>query len=653
MSSKPFLNDAIIGDGGLLAAFSRTGRLLRLWWPHNDGPQHIGQARIGMVRLDDAAAASHLTWIDDLPWSHRQRYVDDTNVLETESRHPEWPLRIIETTFAVPATVTVSSDGGLLVRMLTLVNTGGEPLFLRVVHCASFTVEDHPYFQACYVTEEGNAVVHYRRPYAFAVGSSLPTSGFQAGHAFEDATDGRLSGDDIAMHPEAALSWDVTVPPGRHVTLPIFIAAGNAPEDAIVHLKHALNMPVERWLEETLQYWKKALAQAAPLSTTDPLIQRLYRRSILVFHLMADRKTGSIIAAPEFDEAFTHSGGYAYCWGRDAAYITVAFDQAGLTDLTEAFYRWSARAQSPDGSWQQRHYHDGFLAPSWGLQIDESGSILWGLWRHYQTTGNRALLKELWPTVFKGAEFLFAFRDNETALPLPSRDLWEERHGVHAYSAAAVFGGLSGAAHIAAVLGHTLYAERWQKAADDVRRGVLKRLWNVESGLFYRATHLRVDRETYEQAHALDKRIVQAWKGYARYELAFDPVLDVSLLGLSVPFALLPPDDERMRRTAEAVAKRLTVPGVGGLRRYEGDRYAGGNPWILTTLWLALYDVAVGNRARASELLQWGVEHRTALDLLPEQVDRVSGKPAWVIPLTWSHAMFVLLVKAMEDKGWI
>lgn len=646
MTTKPLRNDAIVGDGLMLAAFSGTGQLLRLWWPYGDGPQHIGQARIGLVRLDGPTAPSSPSWLDSPPWTHRQRYLDDTNVLETEALHPTWPVRVTETAFAVPGE-------GLLVRLLSLTNTGGEALSLRVLHCAAFVIEEHPYYQACYVAEEGNAVVHYRRPYAFAVGSSRETSGFQAGHAFADAADGRLSGSDIAMHPEAALSWDIALEPGGRVTLPIFIAAGSSPDNALTRLRRALTTPADTWLSRTVQHWRTKVARAAPLATSDETLQRLYRRSVLLFHLMANPETGSILAAPEFDEAFTRCGGYAYCWGRDAAYITVAFDRAGLTDLAAVFYRWAARAQSPDGSWQQRHYHDGFLAPSWGLQIDEGGSILWGLWQHYRATGNRALLEELWLTVEKGAEFLLAFRDPETGLPLPSRDLWEEREGVHTYSAAAVYGGLVGAARIAETLGHGHHARRWQEAADALRRAVLTRLWNAEAGVFYRSVRLRVDRETYEHADVPGKRVVRTWKGYTRYELPVDPVIDVSLLGLAVPFGLLSPHDERMHRTAEAVARHLTVPGVGGLKRYEDDTYAGGNPWILTTLWLALYDIAAGNRERARALFAWAVEHRTPLDLLPEQVHRKTGEPAWVIPLTWSHAMFVLAVRALDEAGWV
>ena len=45
---------------------------------------------------------------------------------------------------------------------------------------------------------------------------------------------------------------------------------------------------------------------------------------------MTDINTGAILASPEIDEYFTQCGRYAYCWGRDAAFITTALNEAGL-----------------------------------------------------------------------------------------------------------------------------------------------------------------------------------------------------------------------------------------------------------------------------------------------------------------------------------
>ncbi|HEV7235967.1 MAG TPA: hypothetical protein VGN15_07290, partial [Ktedonobacteraceae bacterium] len=68
-------------------------------------------------------------------------------------------------------------------------------------------------------------------------------------------------------------------------------------------------------------------------------------------------------------------------------------------------------------------------------------------------------------------------------------------------------------------------------------------------------------------------------------------------------------------------------------------------------LWLALQDMGSGQQARALHLYSWVLEHRTSLDLLPEQVDRTTGEPCWVVPLGWSHAMFILATLALGEHA--
>jgi GH15 family glucan-1,4-alpha-glucosidase len=89
----------------------------------------------------------------------------------------------------------------------------------------------------------------------------------------------------------------------------------------------------------------------------------------------------------------------------------------------------------------------------------------------------------------------------------------------------------------------------------------------------------------------------------------------------------------------------------GGIKRYENDGYIGGNPWVLATLWTALLHISRKDYDKASEYFEWAVKSCTKLGFLPEQTDRESGRPAWVIPLTWSHAMFELVLMELVDAG--
>jgi GH15 family glucan-1,4-alpha-glucosidase len=122
-----------------------------------------------------------------------------------------------------------------------------------------------------------------------------------------------------------------------------------------------------------------------------------------------------------------------------------------------------------------------------------------------------------------------------------------------------------------------------------------------------------------------------------------DARVDSSLLGLAWPFGAVDPASPRMRATVEAVRRELRGPD-GGVLRHEADDYAGGNPWLISTLWLGLAERQAGDVAGHRAAIAYALERQTSLGLLPEQVTR-DGHPAWVVPLGWSHAMLLLAAR--------
>ncbi|WP_306795300.1 glycoside hydrolase family 15 protein [Cohnella sp. GbtcB17] len=646
--NKPHLIDAVAGNGRMLASLGRTGRLYRLWWPHVDFPQHVDEIRTGL-KLDHSSSGTVWFDADEDGWQHRIEYVPHTNIVQVRAEHPSFPLAVEQSDYAVP-------DQDFMVRSYKIDNRSAEPLSFTFVWYASFRIAESALYNTTLFDETNDAMVHYRHRYFFAVGSDRECVGFQCGSSREQAEHAWLNGNDIDMQPDGALVWRIEdLQPGESFTLPVYIAAGHNRPEALGALAHAKSRSVSEWFERTTDYWHQYLRDANRASAgVDPAIADAYERSLLTFRLMADERTGSLLAAPEPDEQFSRCGGYAYCWGRDAAFITTALNKSGLSGVSEKFYEWALSAQEPDGSWQQRHYHDGSLAPSWGLQIDEGASVIWGMWQLYEQTRDAAFAERMWPAVAKGAAFLAGYIDEETGLPLPSMDLWEERKAEHTYSAAAVCGGLRAAASFAELMEDAELAGRWREIADRIAASIESLCWNESAGSFYRGLKLKVDGGVFAHAVAQGSEgsAGRTAKGYEHYELRHDPIVDISLLGVSVPFGVLPAEHPYMQRTADTIARLLHVEGVGGIKRYENDGYIGGNPWILTTLWLAQYRVQNGQLAEAGELLRWACEHRTETGLLPEQIDRVTGEPAWIVPLTWSHAMFVLTVSMLAEAGY-
>ncbi|MFC4779292.1 glycoside hydrolase family 15 protein [Paenibacillus sp. GCM10023252] len=637
-TAKPYLVDGIIGNSKFLASLGRTGRMYRLWWPNIDFPQHMDEMLTGL-KLDGQASVSWFDGEED-GWQHEVAYEKRTNILGVKASSAQCPVAVDSRHYAVPGQ-------SILVREYDFKNTGSSAVSFEFIVYSSFLITENPYYNTTTFNVDQDALVHFRHKYFFALSSANVCTKFQSGQSWAAAQTGELNGAVIDMKPDGALVYRVEgLEPGSTVSIPLYITAGHDEQSVLLEMAVAKQRTAADWHGETAAYWHQYLAAATPCPLEGEEIAELYDRSLLMFKLMSDEATGTIVAAPEFDEHYEKCGGYSYCWGRDAAFITTALNKAGLSELSDRFYDWTLTAQSPDGSWQQRHYHDGSLAPSWGLQIDEGASIIWGMWEHYYERNDRAFAERVWPAVERGAVYLAAYLDEETGLPLPSNDLWEEREAEHTYSAAAVYGGMTAAAAFARLMGREDLAAEWSAIADRIAKSLLEKGWNEEGDSFYRALKLTVNQEKYEAAIAAGKSgsAVPGLKGYTKYVLEHDPIVDISLLGIAVPFGAVPADHDYMKRTADTVERLLTVPGVGGILRYEDDIYAGGNPWILTTMWLAHYRIQTGDIAAAEKHLEWVLKHRTETGLLPEQIDKVTGETAWVVPLTWSHAMYVLCV---------
>jgi GH15 family glucan-1,4-alpha-glucosidase len=66
-----------------------------------------------------------------------------------------------------------------------------------------------------------------------------------------------------------------------------------------------------------------------------------------------------------------------------------------------------------------------------------------------------------------------------------------------------------------------------------------------------------------------------------------------------------------------------------------------GNPWFVTTLWLAQYYCRSNNQAKAQALIDWTIAHALPSGVLSEQINPQDGSPLSVTPLVWSHAELI------------
>jgi GH15 family glucan-1,4-alpha-glucosidase len=274
------------------------------------------------------------------------------------------------------------------------------------------------------------------------------------------------------------------------------------------------------------------------------------------------------------------------------------------------------------------------------VQEDETGLVLWALWHHFDKFHDLEFIKPFYrPVIIRAAERMCSFRD-ENGLPRESYDLWEERIGVHAWTVAATWAGLKAASRFAAIFGETDLARKYALVADGMKQAADSYLWSEELGRYVRSVTLVDD------GHRVDE------------------VVDASLCGLFL-FGMYEASDPRIIRTMGTLREKLTVrTTVGGLARYEGDAYqrsvpaedgnVPGNPWFISTLWLAQWQIARAQSPEdlqpALEALTWVAQRALRSVVMAEQVHPYTGEPLSVSPLTWSHSTFVQTVLEYVEK---
>ena len=333
-------------------------------------------------------------------------------------------------------------------------------------------------------------------------------------------------------------------------------------------------------------------------------------------------ESGAYVASPNF-------GSYQYSWLRDGSFIGYAMLREGEVESCERFLGWvntvilsqrarveriaaTGKAGLAAGGYLPTRYHlDGTLTEDdWpNFQIDGYGAWLWLLSEYVRTVGDELVLHRYHESIRLTLDYLRA------VWRLPNYDCWEEfGDSVHPSTLACVYGGVNG-------INSHLGEKELATLAEDIR------------------------------AYALDLVI----DGRFRKNSDSDSV-DASLLWLTVPFGVVHPNDELMRRTVRTIEEQLLEE--GGLRRYPEDTYYGGGLWILLGCWLGWYYARIGKPERAETILRWVEEQADEEGNLPEQVPGRLTDPdyqkeweeRWGVvarPLLWSHAMYLVLKREM------
>ena len=600
---------------------------------------------------------------DDINNVYKQYYDTDTNVLNTEVTNTYFNLKVVATDY-------ILLKENVMVKRYTFLNEAQIDLDIQF-YIHSELLSDQNNFVGCKVIDNG--MMQYAHDFSvstFAKGYKIIKH--QINGSKEKIKTGDIYDKDyIGMSKDTSICFDIgTIKPQEKKVLDICVLVDenkniSAMEDEIDRIT---KIDLNKEYVNTKTYWRKYVKTHNGLNlkeaqnSYEDRIYEIYKRSILLFPLLTNSETGGIIASPEIDENFTKCGRYAYCWPRDAVFMTKAMDIVKMEKETEKFYKtFCKKTQSKNGMWEQRFFTDGKLAPCWGYQIDETASVVYGVYEHYKFTKSEKFLKDNLSMCEKAIDFLKKYvkdwldiegieerdkdvvkqeieedtkkRTGKTHKYHISYDIWEMCEGIHLYSLASIYAAFESILGIYRVLGtnvsgfenNRLKEEKIQKNEREIER-------------------IQVGIKNYINENMYD----ETKKSYVRNPE--DKKMDISILGAVTPFNIFKPKETKVKNTVESINLHLRTY-TGGYQRFEQDNYMNGNPWPIANLWMTLYYLESGEKKKAKEAFDFVVKTAGKHYLLGEQVNNETLKPNWVIGLGWSHAMFlIVLEKLYGDK---
>ena len=438
MKTKYF-NDAIIGNKNLKATFSKKGELLRLYYPNIDFRQFINEFVVG-IKVNDSR---FINLFDDINNIYSQNYIEQTNILNTEILNTYFNLKVIQTDF-------IPIKENVLVKKYKFINNHDIDLNVDLLLHSKLLTSENNSVSGLY---SNGALMQYMHDYTLTIFSKNEPLNYQINNTKENILDGTIGGKDyVGTSFDSGISYNIgNLKPGQEAEIEIIISiyenSKNSKdiEDEIIRLK---KVDFNKHLDGTKKYWKNYLKKHNTINLPEPInerekkIKKIYERSILLFPLLYNNETGGIAAAAEVDEARNKCGGYSYCWPRDAVFITKAMYRLGMDKEVEKFYKsFCSNTQSKNGMWEQRFYTDGNLAPAWGYQIDETASVVYGVYDYYSYKKEVKFLKDNLKMCEKAINYLEKYIDNvlQGNKMQPSYDIWEECEDIHTYSLATIF----------------------------------------------------------------------------------------------------------------------------------------------------------------------------------------------------------------------
>ncbi len=478
---------------------------------------------------------------------------------------------------------------------------------------------------------------------------------FKMDWEFEQAEDGNL-----------ALTGEIDLSTGMEFTLGV--GFGHTRHSASTHLLQAFATPFADQREKYVRQWQRTRAEI-DLSEHTQDGGELLRLSQCVLLAHEDKTLqGAFVASLSIPWGDTKddsdSGGYHLVWTRDMVQTATALLACGQTESPLRALIWLASVQDIDGSLPQNSSIGG--EAYWtGIQLDEVAAPILLAWRLQQADALRQF--DPWALVSRAARYLILHG------PVTAQERWEENSGYSPSTLAVIIAGLVCAADFARNRKDDLVADFLLDYADWLSAHLEE--WTVTNKgelVQGKARHyIRITPADPKQAIAVpdpDGAEINLANGGGKHparNIVGGDFLQLVRLGVRAADDTLITDsiaviDQVLKRDLPQGPcwRRYNHDGYG--QKPDGSAYDGageGRSWPILTGERGHYELAAGCDSRPFiETLEKFANEGGMLseqlwdaDDLPQAKMKPGGPTGAAMPLCWSHAEYVTLVRSHRD----
>lgn len=552
----------------------------------------------------------------------------------------------------------IDAKQNVLMRNIHIVNTHNEKREIRLFMHQAFAIGDsRSNTDTGQYLPDSNAIVHYRGNRAFVVSGLQNEDEYFDQYSiglfdiegregtWRDAEDGELGMGNVEHgRIDSTIRFRLVLDGNDSGRVNYWITAGTSIREALDAHKQIESDTIASRIVATQGWWYQWLEPILKVvDRIDPEYRDNFVRSALIVKSQIDDR-GAVIASTDSAMLNYSRDAYAYCWPRDGAYVLWPLIRLGYTDEPLNFFQFCKEVLHPAGYLMHKFRADGALGSSWHpyihddivaapIQEDETALTLFVFAQYYQLHKDPEILAEFYDDmVVPMANFLASYIDEDTGLPKPSYDLWEEVFLTTTYSTSVTYAALEAAAELAEANNDHENAVAWRASANDIRAAAVKYLYNPDRKAFYKGV-LPKDGE-----------------------LVYNDTLDSSSVFGAFMFGLFAVDSEELTNAVSTLLETFTTEEKPyGLPRYENDYYqrvegVTGNWWYITSLWLAQFYAEQDNIDEAKRIVDWVQTSVQSTGVMSEQLNPHTSEQLSVAPLTWSHAEFLATMLDMIAK---